>query len=1185
MTMNDATPMNFCCLEAMCGSEEKEHRSMPWIKGTMRLQQALVVFAFAAASIWGQVVVVTSPTANQSLSGPSFTMTCSVSTAPSAATVQWFVDGDPQQDVSGNLFTPAQACAMKWNTFFVLNGTHSVWVVLQDALGATLATSSLVSFTTGNSYPNGSIVSPAALSLAVTTGTPVTSTWSGTVSVTATTTGTSNTDSKTLCLFIDGMPGGKARGSPHQSGNYCQSGQGQTSPLIYNVDTTVYANGQHWLLYEATDQTVLNQAGGYGQWGAFVTFNNGAHAMELRVTPQSFPLSSTQQLTAVIVNTDGSISTNPSVTWTSLNTAACTVNSSGLVTYVAFGTCEITAASGTLPVRITWGRASLTNTLPHLGTDGQVHTSYAPGQSFWLSDMFVGCANCGLTDPTLPTQVFASLFSKGFNTIDVPCINSGVWGTSAAAFHSAQSSYVSAQVALLRLANPALYGWVTCTGIAGGSHATYPGVFGAPASYTTPGFTDLWQQWGATGLTLFSSLADEVNNDWFYPIPHPVVTASCPSNPNIDCFTSITSTGTGTCTVNWTHYATNGTHDFGIFGATTNSALNTTIGGTKYNYTSTGTNTFTFAGAACNSTFTANAASDPSMRIEPLIDSWEAGNTDYFHYNGLSLLYTMLTAPNPRPLINWPTAGISNGWANYHWMGDPTFSDYAQFYFASSPSSLTPIHGEIAGALPSFSNSTQGYSNRYRWGDMQGQRAWIGEANGTTTNWGNQGFPLTISSISGNIVTFASSHGVPNMVPDVTRGWICNATGPNAAYYGNGGTCINFFIDATPTATTAQISLAVNSATLGTGGMITFPASGRTLNIDSISSGSPGGFGAGTCPANGDLGSLFTISGNSQAYFNTSTFWLMAHPWNGTSCNTTLQRYREVPPASFSATGGTMYVVRDNNLVIGEQGLFGAGVLGPRIMFDSIIYAGVMGSGGIRAYGQAPNWNTYAFSYPRFQDTTTDDNQAGLHPVWTGNQAGQVSGFYAAATANQLNTRMAKYLLQPFCVGAPDLGLEFEETLRCGSSGNLLIALNMTDYPQTRTADLTACVVNGQPTLRYMADWRGIDITVIAAGTTSDTATFKEGGAAYYVCSKNAAAEYSPPLIGAKLADVPNAAKILIRYAYQSYLLPTRVDNAVDCGTGTCTIPVDRQLGPITYVIVYLNSSGATLATSDAQIL
>jgi hypothetical protein len=149
------------------------------------------------------------------------------------------------------------------------------------------------------------------------------------------------------------------------------------------------------------------------------------------------------------------------------------------------------------------------------------------------------------------------------------------------------------------------------------------------------------------------------------------------------------------------------------------------------------------------------------------------------------------------------------------------------------------------------------------------------------------------------------------------------------------------------------------------------------------------------------------------------------------------------------------------------------------------------------------------------------------------------------------------------------------------------IHVNFSDSPQTRNVDLTSCAVANQPTIRYMTSWNGIAISTIAAGATMDfNAVFPAASAGIYICSNNAAAEYSPPTLSVRLADVASSSKIVVRYAYQPFLLTQTTSNTVDCSTGAaCLIPVDRNIGPTYYQIIYLSSSGQVLATSDVQTM
>ena len=70
-----------------------------------------------------------------------------------------------------------------------------------------------------------------------------------------------------------------------------------------------------------------------------------------------------------------------------------------------------------------------------------------------------------------------------------------------------------------------------------------------------------------------------------------------------------------------------------------------------------------------------------------------------------------------------------------------------------------------------------------------------------------------------------------------------------------------------------------------------------------------------------------------------------------------------------------------------------------------------------------------------------------------------------------------------------------------------------------------------------------------------------------------------------RLADVPNATQVLVRYGHTPYALTTNLANEISLGSGSGTIPWDHKLGTLYYKLLYLNSSGAVLASSDVQSL
>ncbi|MBZ5608749.1 MAG: hypothetical protein LAP38_10850 [Acidobacteriia bacterium] len=860
----------------------------------------------------------------------------------------------------------------------------------------------------------------------------------------------------------------------------------------------------------------------------------------------------------------------------STNTSLCTVNSSTqVVTALAsFGSCQVTTSNGPLPGHTIWGWIAATNILPHFGKDGNIYNSFN-AQSFYMNSLFQTSPYTGFTDLTMTNLQFAQqLQAGGFNSVEPSCLDGSVgWGVNEAAFKTGLDNYINTLKTQVELVTPNLFVHPVCTSFAGGSHATYTGTYGAPASYSTPGWTYLMQKYRDLGHTVGFSMADEVNYDWSSPTANGQVRSntSCLSDANDNCFVSVTSTGNGTCTVNWTNWAQNGTGQFGIFGATAHSALNTTPGGTLYRIVDrTNPNSFTFTAGVCSSAFTADVSSDAGMHIEPFIDQWESGSA-YFHYNGLSgVLMPMVNSVVNRSKITWPAAAGSSPYSNYQFMGNNAMGDFGEFYWSYSGS----YGGSALNMFPYDLVPTMGLMLRQRHGDMSAPRAWLALTNGTTTNHGDQGFTLGIDHISGNTVYFTGPHGMYNIVPDISRGWFA---GTSNSYYN-----VDVFFDSCPTATTCTFALrSPSSSVSGSGGTATF-VGGSSHGLASISGGCCGAnqiFFSSSAPMY-EVQRLFTISGNSQSYYNTNRFWLSANSYSSQ------QYWREVPPSASSATGGTATIIRTNAYVMGIQENPPEAVSGPRPMFMTPIYAALLGAAGHRDYSLGVDFDFLPHgSFPRFHDNTYDDNQSQIHPLYSDGDAGQTTGWYAASTANILNAGVAKFVLQPRATGAPDLGYQFETSLRSGSYGKLLMSLYFGVYPQARTVDLAACAASGQPTLRYVADWRGIDVATIAAGTTTDTVTFPPGGAVYYVCPLNFNDDYAAPVISARLADVPNATKIVVRYSYHPALLQTRFDNAVDCGSGTCALPVDRSLGTVYYQLQYLSGSGAILATSDQQTL
>ena len=237
----------------------------------------LMSCVLCAAGAYGQSVSVTAPTANQTLSGFSgFSFAASVSSAPSVLTVCYTVDSYSVPNPAGSCSSSANY-SLPWNTFWVLNGPHVAVATAYDGTGAVVATSAGVNFTVANNWPVTS--SPA---ITVSTGTALTSNWSGSVSVGGTGSGGGfGSDNYLWYWFVDGIP--------------ITSVSNTNATNSISLDTTRFLNGSHIIAlvtYDCNDSSC--GSGGHGttysdgyegaatEWSRTVTFLNSATGSQVR---------------------------------------------------------------------------------------------------------------------------------------------------------------------------------------------------------------------------------------------------------------------------------------------------------------------------------------------------------------------------------------------------------------------------------------------------------------------------------------------------------------------------------------------------------------------------------------------------------------------------------------------------------------------------------------------------------------------------------------------------------------------------------------------------------------------------------------------------------------------------------------------------------------------------------------
>jgi len=1295
------------------------------------MKQFVIVVAFAGA-LQAQSIAVTTPTANQTVSGYSgFSFQVSLTSAPATARVCYTVDaypatnpGDPSTWMTGTGALAYAGCSITpsfsytWNSFWVLNGPHQVIATAYDSLGNVVATSPAVAFKVANTWPCS--WNPT---LAVTTGTPVTSNWSGLVSVQGTLSGSGATDNSTFQWFVDGIP------------QYTITGITSGTSSV-SVDTTQFSNGPHAVALMVTDTTGCTSYpqpggnpitnGGAGEWSRTVTFANGAAPMEARSNAHDIYITpnSTFTLTPSLVNTDGSTVTSPTFYYMTTS-ANCTVGSSTgsstVITagssagscpiefmspnasatdgnpYSAVGLFAITSTSyafktsdvnrmlvvtaggtGCLtgnyyigaisqsanfallnanfassssangchfslgPTRFAWALIASTNTLPHFGIDGAIHTTYDPVHSFVMNEGF--SSTRGFTDQPYNPGFGADMNASGFNTVEA-----GITPSSDMSGSIGQSAFASSQSAFMLQQKQTVQNSVNVGGytIPGCSKCLMFGtgdnldrspqsLFGLTqdaCSTFNPTCTNMiFSSLLSSGMTWVGvSWMDEINNWGQNPLQGPIR----PGPGTNQNWLAQIAASSGVCTATTSTTTPGGKYSFfgpqfAISGSIT-SNMNSTSGnlytlipidGTHFNFTCTG---------VPNGTYT--SSNDPGLTIQNLsAGGWwslSTGGTGFLHYDAWATMVNQANTVAGRTLVAGSQAAQTNPAAVAAWEGNSSqsitvggntisnISDWADIYsshgaienYLTARASTNALINDLASL--GGQGPEEGYWLRFLYGTYNPAKPLTTITQGTSATYGYQGPTVQLSSASNQVLTFSVPHGITTVYPGVTR---LSCSGTSNSEYNT-----NLYVTDAPTPTTLEVQLGATDFT-GTisGGTLTFQ-NGDTLTISSASAnGSIGGYGdpvtysaascSGTVPndcVNRDRGRTFTLSGTGNTTFNSRTFlytpqnFLHATDANGSASSTIY--FRELPTGS--ATGGSCQIVADNNRVKGRNGDAGQ-EYNPQYSFASIIEAAILRAAGHRFYQFAATTQGYVdhvvgspSSYPWIkagftgQDAGSNINVFGetyvqrqLFSSSYFENSYSVPMWHAASIASMMLTRVQKYLLQP-ALNSPDYGSLIDCGARAGSYGNLLMCLNASEGVQTRTFNLSPYLQSGQQIIRYTVTSQGISLATLAAGTTSDTVSMQPEDALFYVFAAAFTPELQQPTIAAQLSDVPNAAQIVVRYNYDKYFLDSPVSNAFNCGAGSCILPVDRNIGAVYYRLIYLDSNSKVLAVSDVNTL
>jgi hypothetical protein len=304
----------------------------------------LFLCVLCAVALDAQSISITKPASGDAVSGyAGYQFQVSLASAPSVVRVCYTVDGyaayNPGIDAPTNLgCSIAPPFSYPYNSYWNLNGSHQLVATAYDSLGNVVAASAAVPFTTANNWPVS--YTPG---MTVSTGTPVTSNWSGSVNVTPAISGSGSGDNKTFYFYVDGV-------AQYSTGSITAAN------FTFAVDTTPFSNGNHNVCVTSTDATGGTTysdgtyVGAATEWCRTINFQNGTTASEAITGAHDIYLApgNTFTLTAAIQNTDGSATSGTPV-FLSSNTAVASVNqSTGVITAVAKGNAQISAMVPTL---------------------------------------------------------------------------------------------------------------------------------------------------------------------------------------------------------------------------------------------------------------------------------------------------------------------------------------------------------------------------------------------------------------------------------------------------------------------------------------------------------------------------------------------------------------------------------------------------------------------------------------------------------------------------------------------------------------------------------------------------------------------------------------------------------------------------------------------------------------------
>lgn len=515
------------------------------------------------------------------------------------------------------------------------------------------------------------------------------------------------------------------------------------------------------------------------------------------------------------------------------------------------------------PPRASYAQVNSTNAaIAHFSNQGGILTSYTPGQSVVLNEIFESFQE--ISSQPYPVPYLNSICQSGYNTLETggSAVDTTSWTgsgysnptTTAATF----ATYVASQTSLLTAAPCQLYIWLTGDFMmrnGGDLYATTQGPTSARngSTFSTSALALLFQSYKTSNLAGNAPIIGMTMEDEFAylgaTMQGPITLGGTSNNQNwLGSSSSITTSGSPTvCQVSPTTGVPGGSWGilegaasgggFVITGSVT-TGMNTTIGGTRYIVLSGSSPTsFSFNCPNVASGLTLNSTNDPDLRIN--VNSccaWYtppggSSATDFLADDTMAYLAAQMDTVSGRiptaPSIAGNISGTETWYAScvlggpntpcgqflteggvneYVPGGSKTFADIysthgsLEPYLIARQSLNAAVSDSPAGAL----EQTQKLSLMYGGYDPALPMETISQ--GTSFNYTfNAATPslVPVASCIGNTITFSAPHLITNLIPGASRLWGAGSTDANCNN--------NFVILSAPTPTTVTVALAATT--------------------------------------------------------------------------------------------------------------------------------------------------------------------------------------------------------------------------------------------------------------------------------------------------------------------------------------------------------------------------------------